>query len=134
MAGMNPMCARVSPLDRLTVPVATMTHVNQAHWMYERLARTIRQFEEGLDPEHEVGAKLVSFGPDVVFHIDDIGYWGPDMIVFHGCDARGHRVQLLQHVSQLNVLLVALEKTQDEARRIGLRLTSGLDEGAASPG
>ena len=50
---------------------------NPARWMFERLATYIKQFESRLDEEHEIGARLVSFGANLTFHIEDMGYFGP---------------------------------------------------------
>ena len=102
------------------------TIFNPAKWMHERIVSSINDFEKQLDSDHEVGARLVSFGSDVTFHIEDVGYWGPDMIIFHGVSTDGKRVQLLQHVSQLSVLLVAADKVHEQARRIGFDLTEKL--------
>lgn len=96
--------------------------VNPAEWMYERIVRSIQDFEEKLDSEHEIGARLVSFGANTTFHIDDVSFWGPDMIIFIGFDENKQRVELLQHISQVNVLLVAVNKQSVEPRRIGFRL------------
>jgi hypothetical protein len=95
---------------------------NPARWMFERLAAYIRQFESRLDEEHEVGARLVSFGANLTFHIEDMGYFGPDMIVFYGRNDQGEPVQLVQHTSQLSVLLVGVRKQAAHARRIGFIL------------
>lgn len=46
------------------------SNVNPAAWTYERLGNYIRDFEADLDNEHEIGARLVSFGQSVVFHIE----------------------------------------------------------------
>jgi hypothetical protein len=95
---------------------------NPARWMFERLATYIKQFEGALDDEHEVGARLVSFGHNLTFHVQDMGYFGPDMIVFYGRNDQGEPVQLIQHTSQLSVLLVAVRKQAAQPRRIGFIL------------
>ena len=95
---------------------------NAAKWMFERLATYIKQFEGALDDEHEIGARLVSFGHNLTFHIEDMGYYGPDMIVFYGKNDSGEPVQLIQHTSQLSVLLVAVRKQSERPRRIGFIL------------
>jgi hypothetical protein len=85
----------------------------------------IGAFEMQLDRDHEIGGRFVSFGDDTHFHIADVGYWNPDIITFDGFDQNGNRVKLIQHVSQLNVLLVAVRKTTPAAeppRRIGFYL------------
>lgn len=92
---------------------------NSAEWTYERLGNYIKDFEERLDDEHEIGARLVSFGGVVTFHIQNVGYWGPDIISFYGKNDKGEDVQLIQHISQLSVLLVAMQKLEEKPKRIG---------------
>ena len=77
---------------------------------------------------------MVSFGSTVQFHIVDMGYWGPDILTFDGVDEHGSRMKLIQNISQLNVLLVAMPKREPEAapQRIGFQLGKGESE-AASP-
>lgn len=96
--------------------------INPAKWMYERLAKYIKDFEAGLDEDHEIGARLVTFGTSVTFHIEDMGYYGPDIITFHGKNDLGEDIQLIQHTSQLSVLLVAVKKQAEKPRRIGFIL------------
>ena len=94
----------------------------------ERIVRSINTFEEDLDDDHEIGARLVSFGSELTFHIEDVGYWGPDIITFRGVDQSGKDVQLLQHITQLSVLLVAVDKVQEIPRRIGFKLLKDIEE------
>jgi hypothetical protein len=104
--------------------------LNPAEWAYDRLVEYIKDFEKDLDDEHEIGARLVSFGSVVTFHIQNIGYYGPDMINFDGQDEQGQRVQLIQHLSQLNVLLIAMKKIHEKPRRLGFILSHDKnDEG-----
>ena len=58
-----------------------------------------------------------------------MGHFDPDIVTFYGTDQTGAKVQLVQHVSQLNVLLRAMPKEQDaaEPRRIGFELAKALD-------
>lgn len=67
---------------------------------------------------------MVSFGDTVQFHIVDMGYWNPDIVTFEGLDEGGRRMKLIQNVSQLNVLLIAMPKRaeHDAPRRIGFVL------------
>jgi Family of unknown function (DUF6173) len=98
----------------------------RAEDVFYRLVSYIREFEANLDHDHELGARMVSFGTTVQFHIVDMGYWNPDIITFDGLDDAGHRMKLIQNVSQLNVLLVAMPKREEnpEPRRIGFVLES----------
>jgi hypothetical protein len=60
-----------------------------------------------------------------------MGYFDPDIITFYGQDQMGMRTQLVQHISQLNVMLRALpKKAPTEApTRIGFRLAQDLEQG-----
>lgn len=83
---------------------------NLADEFYRRLIAWINDFHRSLDESHEVGARLVSFGQSVTFHIDDIGHWNPSLISFRGKNENGEAVELIQHVSQISILLVALKR------------------------
>jgi hypothetical protein len=106
------------------------TTADPAKWAYKRLARSVKEFEDSLDAHHEVGTQLVAFGPSVTLRINHLGYWSPDFIKIYADDWRGQTVQLVQHISQVNVMLVALPKTGPHARRIGERLLMGLEQPA----
>ncbi|MGB3315995.1 MAG: DUF6173 family protein, partial [Albidovulum sp.] len=66
-----------------------------------------------------------------VLRIEGIGYFDPDIVTFYGTDDGGSRNQLIQHVSQLNVMLRAQPKAPEveEPRRIGFRLAADLGKG-----
>lgn len=100
-----------------------------ARWAYERLVMYIRNFEEQLDNEHEVSMGFTG-GDAGVIRIEGLGYFDPDVITFYGSDPSGSRTQLIQHVSQLNVMLRALPRpvAEGEPRRIGFRLAAELGE------
>jgi hypothetical protein len=105
----------------------------RAEDVFYRLAAYIREFEANLDHDHELGARMVSFGTAVQFHIVDMGYWNPDIVTFDGLDEAGHRMKLIQNVSQLNVLLVAMPKRaeNEQPRRIGFVLEARDKSGAS---
>ncbi len=106
-----------------------------AEWAYQRMILYIRKFEEGLDENHEVA---MAFAGDAsgVMRIMGMGYFDPDMVTFYGQDAAGMRTQLVQHVTQLSVLLRALPKpvAHVEPRRIGFRLAADFDPSAGEAG
>lgn len=94
---------------------------NLASEFHRRLINWINDFHKSLDDEHEVGARLVNFGQTVTFHIEDISYWNPSLISFIGRNSTGEPVELVQHVSQISILLVAMkrENTAQPKRPIG---------------
>jgi hypothetical protein len=93
-----------------------------SNWTRERLKRQIKEFEGNLDAEHEVGMCLAMGPTGHAFHLENIGSWGPDMIILDGRDPEGKPVQLLQHYTQVSLLLTALPRVHEPARRIGFDL------------
>lgn len=100
-----------------------------AEWAYERLILYIQNFEEQLDSEHEIAMGFA--GSDTgVMRIEGIGFFDPDIVTFYGSDEAGTKTQLIQHVTQLNVMLRALPKQAPMAppARIGFRLVADLEQ------
>ena len=94
-----------------------------AEWAYERLILYIKNFEEQLDNAHEVAMGFTG-GDAGVVRIESIGFFDPDIVTFYGSDPTGTKTQLIQHVTQLNVMLRALPKqvADAEPNRIGFRI------------
>jgi hypothetical protein len=107
---------------------------NPAEWMFDRLVRLIDDFEKGLSDAEEVGGRMVGAPGDATFHIDDIGFWGPDLIMFYGKNQHGRPVRLIQHYTQISVLLTSVpkEKEQEKPRRIGFIWREQAEEPAAA--
>ncbi|WP_425100931.1 DUF6173 family protein [Tropicibacter sp. S64] len=98
-----------------------------AEWAYERLVLYIQAFEKQLDGDQEVAMGFVGAEAGVL-RIEGLGYFDPDIVTFYGSDAAGVRTQLIQHVSQLSVILRAMPKEveQEAPRRIGFLLAKEL--------
>lgn len=101
-----------------TSVLAAAAEANYASEFHRRLVDWINRFDKELDTEHEVGVRLVSFGQSVVFHLKDLTFWNPSLLSFRGVTDDGQPVELIQHVSQISVLLTKLpRKNPDEPRR-----------------
>jgi len=98
--------------------LADVQRSNLASEFAKHLLSQIRRFDSELDTDHEVGMKLVSFGQSITFHVDSIGFYNPSLVVFVGLTEDSNRVELIQHTSQINFLLLALPKLQpDQPKR-----------------
>ena len=128
-----PMTAEQLPLPDCVgnVPVGDKS---AAQWAYERLVLYIQNFEEQLDADHEIGMGFAG-GEVGVMRIQGIGFFAPDILTFYGADMAGAKTQLVQHVSQLNVMLRAAPKVNRdlEPNRIGFRLAAALEKPAPKP-
>jgi hypothetical protein len=102
---------------------------------YARIAQYIRAFEAQLNSAQEVAMGFTGSEAGVL-RIEGIGFFDPDLITFYGRDEAGQKTQLIQHVSQLSVLLRAapVADTSAPARRIGFVLQAGWQGGEAGDG
>lgn len=91
-----------------------------ADWKYEKLKEQIEEFQADLTDDVDVCIALASFGTSMIMQVTDIGYQNPDMLYFYGY-INGNETQLIQHVSQLNFVLMAVKKEEPDRppRRIG---------------
>ncbi len=123
----SPATAEQMPLP----PALTRKHFakkSPAEWAYERLILYIKNFEEQLDARHEVAMGFAG-GQAGVLRIEGLGFFDPDLVTFYGRDESGSKTQLIQHITQLNVMLraIAREAPDEPARRIGFRLARDFD-------
>ncbi len=120
---------------QVDLPEPEPEHKSPARWAYERLVHYIRSFEAQLDSNEEVAMGFA--GSDAgVLRIEGLGYFDPDILTFYGRDDEGMKTQLIQHVTQLSVMLRAVPKVAPEvpARRIGFHLPPGWTGGEAGDG
>jgi hypothetical protein len=98
-----------------------------AQWAFDRIAHQIRNFEDRLSDDEEIGLRQVAAPNQSLMHIEDIYYWGPDMLIYYGRNEEGKPMQLLQHYTQMSILLTAVPKTRDEPIRIGFHLIEKIE-------
>lgn len=89
--------------------------------IFSYLKRRVLSFQHSLSNEEETGIQLANFGIAAEIHIRSIGYKNPNLIEFSGLDPQGQAVTLVQHISQLNFMLVAVKPFKEEPFRIGFR-------------
>ncbi len=123
----------VMPIVRSTAQ--TRQQPEMASVYHKQLEEYIRQFEKTLDQEHEVAMRLVSFGQTVQFSVQRIGYYNPKLISFYGEMPDGSAVQLIQNVSQISFLLMAVKRKDPEKPKCLIGFCSDEEElqAAAQP-
>lgn len=91
---------------------------NPAGYMHERMMGMIAAHQDRLGEAYELGVQVVG-GSAPPFHLRDIRYSNPDILIFIGKDVDGKIVQLMQHHTQMSVMLVAVPKLDEAPYRIG---------------
>ncbi|MGC2775183.1 MAG: DUF6173 family protein [Bradyrhizobium sp.] len=92
---------------------------NPAGYALERLRGLIGSFQSGLGEDVEIGISVVGSGAAAPFRLRDIKVSNPDILIFDGIDDNGNDVQLIQHHTQMAVMLVVMPKLNEKPFRIG---------------
>ena len=90
-----------------------------ADWKYEKIVEQIQEFQEGLSESVDVLVQLSSFGSGLML-VEEIGFQNPDLLYFYGT-VSGNKAQLIQHMTQLNFMLLAIPRKDgsEKPHRIG---------------
>jgi Family of unknown function (DUF6173) len=131
----NAVTVENAPLPQ-TMSKRSVRQKSPAEWAYDRLILYIQNFEAQLDATQEVAMGFTG-GAGGVLQIEGVGYFEPDLVTFYGRDEDGLKTQMIQHVSQLNVILRAVpkESPSEPPRRIGFNMMqqwAGGESGDAS--
>lgn len=95
---------------------------------FEILKEYIDDFQNSLDSEHEVGMYLSCFGQNILLNVTHVEYEDPVLIIFEGY-VNGKEATLIQHVNQLNFLLVSVTKEiPGPKRRVGFSYLDDQEE------
>ena len=88
-----------------------------AYYLYKE----IRNYQNKLPDTEDVAMSVVQFNQSITILVKEIGYIGYNLVCFHGEDTSGKPLELIQHVQQLNFLLMVVPKLEPEApkRKIG---------------
>ena len=78
-------------------------------------------YQQNLPDQNDVALRIVQFNQSTIILVDSIGYIGYNLVKFVGKDNLGNPLELIQHISQLNFLLMVEQKPVPTApkRQIG---------------
>ena len=91
-------------------------HLVVAEKICKYVISQILSFEKTLPNDMQAGGTLANFA-GLTFGIDRIGFKNPNIIILYGTLPDGSSVRLIQHTSQLNLLLTAVPRKNPEQPR-----------------
>lgn len=106
--------------DRTPCDEADQATLHAAEEVFKHLLARVKEFEANLPERYELGIQLANFGGERALHVRGMGFRNPNIIEFYGLLDGDRQVAVVQHVSQLNFLLVAVPPVSEQAPyRIG---------------
>lgn len=94
-----------------------------AKLMVESIKAFNRNFEIGLDKEHQAIMCLIQSGQSVDMTVTNVCNRGAYAIVFEGFDRGGQPAAVFQHVSQVNIAMLSRQRDPHIQRQIGFITT-----------
>ena len=105
--------------QRRTVAEAAQRQLTQATDAVQDIGNEVAYFENNLKADEEARIVIIGGPVGTLIFPSAISALGIDRIRFDGVDEQGCRVTVMQHISQLNVMLKAVQVEETTARRIG---------------
>lgn len=97
-------------------PVLNNVKFKDPHWsddVFKQVKRRLVSFSEKLGDQHEVGMMYVAFGGATTLHVRTVRLLEPGVLVFEGDGEDGSPLELIQHITQLNLLLIAAKRNPE---------------------
>ena len=95
-----------------------------AYYLYEE----IRDYQNKLPDTEDVAMSIVQFNQSITILVKEIGYIGYNLVCFHGEDTSGKPLELIQHVQQLNFLLMVVQKPELEVPKRQIGFVGSVEE------
>lgn len=87
-----------------------------AEYAFGSIQKQVSAFQNQLAETHEIGISVN--GAENLIHVSTIRLGG-QMIIFDGRDNFGRLTRLVQHFTQVNIQMTAVEALDEKPRRIG---------------
>ena len=114
------------PAGQAVIP--TSREENRASEFARHIFNKIQAYAATLDEAHEVGLQLFSAGHIITLHFAGMGYADPALIAFTGATDAGEPLEVIQHVSQINMLLTPVPRLHPEEPKGEFRMERIEDE------
>jgi len=88
--------------------------------MFEAVVSQVQAFEQSLTAGEDVGVMLTTLGAGLVIHVRNLAH-SQEAIFIAGVDEDGREVELIQHFTQISILLtrVKAQNPEEPRRQIG---------------
>ena len=100
-----------APVDGLTGDLDQARAILEGRFaaqeMFQFIQVRMTNFQQNLPEDYEMDVKLANYGVAAEIHVRGMGFQNPNGIEFFGVLADGKEVILVQHVAQLNFMLLA---------------------------
>ena len=103
------------------IDAAKIQQLSTAENIAKHIHSQVIVYQSNLDATNDVALVITQFNQSTTILVHNIGYIGYNLVCFYGKGTDGKPLVLIQHTSQLNLLLTAAPKPKSETpkRQIG---------------
>ena len=97
-----------------------IAQTNNAEYMAKVIGQRIVDFQSTLSEVQDVALQIIQFNNSITLYVTKVSHLGLGLIVFQGSDSANNPCEIVQHISQINVLMPIVSKPADiPHRKIG---------------
>ena len=97
-----------------------IAQTNKAEYMAKVIGQRIVDFQSTLSEVQDVALQIIQFNNSITLYVTKVSHLGLGLIVFQGSDSANNPCEIVQHISQINVLMAIVSKPADiPHRKIG---------------
>ena len=97
-----------------------IAQTNNAEFIAKFIFNIIVDFISTLSEVQDVALQIIQFNNSITLYVTKVSHLGLGLIVFQGSDSANNPCEIVQHISQINVLMAIVSKPADiPHRKIG---------------
>lgn len=90
-----------------------IAQTNNAEYMAKVIGQRIVDFQSTLSEVQDVALQIIQFNNSITLYVTKVSHLGLGLIVFQGSDSANNPCEIVQHISQINVLMAIVSKPAD---------------------
>ena len=94
-----------------------IAQTNNAEYMAKVIGQRIVDFQSTLSEVQDVALQIIQFNNSITLYVTKVSHLGLGLIVFQGSDSANNPCEIVQHISQINVLMAIVSKPADIPHR-----------------
>lgn len=96
---------------------ANIMKSNNAQAIAQSIQQKLLEFQNSLSDSEDIALQAVQFGATMTIYVESVSSLGYGLVVFRGKDGNNNPCELIQHISQISVLMITVPKPVEVPHR-----------------
>ena len=94
-----------------------IARTNNAEYISKVIGQKINDFQSALSDNEDVALQIIQFNNSIILYVTEVSHLGTGLILFRGFDVEKRPCEIVQHISQINLLLMIVPKAPEVPHR-----------------